>query len=119
MPRGGKREGAGRKVGSKLQKTAAIAHRLAEAGQTPLEYVLSVMWDDSQTTQVRLQCAQVAMPYIHPRVAQVQNLTQNNVQVNQNFQSNGAGSLQAAWERVEREKEERRLLANDAITGTA
>ena len=46
-------------------------------------------------------------------LTQVQHLTQNNMQVNQNFQSNGAGSLQAAWERVEREKEERRLLAHD------
>ena len=71
------------------------------------------MRDGSQTTELRLQCAQVAMPFIHPRVAMVQNLTQNNLQVNQSFQSNEAGSLQAAWERVEREKEQARILAHD------
>lgn len=70
---GGKREGAGRKVGSRLQKTAVIAHRLTEEGQTPLEYILSVMRDPLQPSEVRLDCAKAAAPYIHPRLAMVHN----------------------------------------------
>ena len=41
--KGGKREGAGRKPGSKTKKTAEIALKAAEEGITPLEYMLNVM----------------------------------------------------------------------------
>jgi hypothetical protein len=96
MSRGGARPGAGRKPGSKLTKTAAIAHKLAEEGVTPLEYVLTLMRDESQPAELRLECAKTAMPYIHPRI-QVQSITQNNMQVN-NYGSDG---LKKVLEQVE------------------
>ena len=73
MPRGGKREGSGRKVGSKVQKTALIAHRLAAEGQTPLDFIVELMRDESQPIELRLDCAKAAAPYIHPRLAMVHN----------------------------------------------
>jgi hypothetical protein len=113
MTWGGKREGAGRKQGSRLQKTAAIAHRLVEEGQTPLEYILAVMRDPSHPTELRLDCAKAALAYIHPRIAQVQNLTQSATTIVQN--NYGDGALRKAWERVERDKEQRLLAARSEI----
>lgn len=94
MPRGGQREGAGRKPGSKTQKTVDIALRAAENGQTPLEYMLDVMRseippelaeliaDNQERGQLdaevlarlinwhgmRFEAAKAAAPYIHPRL---------------------------------------------------
>jgi hypothetical protein len=72
MPRGGSRPGAGRKPGSALTKTATIAAKLTEDGLTPLEVLLAVMRDETQPQNVRLQCAIAAAPYVHPRLAHVQ-----------------------------------------------
>ena len=71
MPRGGKRPGAGRKLGSVMTKTAAIAQALAKEGATPLEFLLAVMRDESQPLATRLNCAQAAAPFIHPRLATI------------------------------------------------
>lgn len=43
MARGGKREGAGRKVGSLTKRTQEIAQKAAAAGMTPLEIMLENM----------------------------------------------------------------------------
>lgn len=43
MPKGGKREGAGRKVGSLAKKTQAIAERASAEGISPLEVMLDNM----------------------------------------------------------------------------
>lgn len=43
MPRGGKRDGAGRKQGALTTKTRKVAERAAETGQTPLEVMLDNM----------------------------------------------------------------------------
>src|SRR5215471_5231827 len=43
MPRGGRREGAGRKPGSKLTKSQLIAAEAREAGISPLEVQLTTM----------------------------------------------------------------------------
>ena len=94
MPRGGQREGAGRKTGSKTQKTVDIALKAAENGQTPLEYLLDVMrgqmppelaeliTDCQKRGQLdaevmarlinwhsmRFEAAKAAAPYMHPRL---------------------------------------------------
>ena len=43
MPRGGRREGAGRKPGSKLTKSQLIAAEARDAGVSPLEVQLTAM----------------------------------------------------------------------------
>ncbi len=43
MPRGGKREGAGRKQGSLTKRTREVAERASAEGKTPLEVMLDNM----------------------------------------------------------------------------
>lgn len=43
MPRGGKREGAGRKVGALTERTRAVAERALTEGKAPLEVMLDNM----------------------------------------------------------------------------
>ncbi len=80
MPRGGRREGAGRKPGTANVRTRAIAERALAAGLSPLEYLLSLVRDEVQPQAVRLDAAKAAAPYVHPRLssvdlrAQVQNV---------------------------------------------
>jgi hypothetical protein len=69
MPRGGKREGAGRKPGS-VSKLDVEAHkRAAEGGVMPLDFLLSIMRDAEQDARWRLDAAKAAAPYCHARVS--------------------------------------------------
>lgn len=70
--RGGKRPGSGRKPGSKNTRTAELARKAAEAGLTPLEYLLSLMRDEERETNVRLDAAKAAAPYVHPKLANIE-----------------------------------------------
>ncbi len=68
MPKGGKRPGAGRKPGAASRKTREIADRAAENGQTPLEYMLSVMRDNAADPELRARMAVAAAPFVHARI---------------------------------------------------
>lgn len=94
MPRGGYRQGAGRKEGAANRKTREIANAAAETGQTPLEYMLDVMRSplppelaeliqqmkaenrlDAEVIgrlvswhNMRFEAAKGAAPYVHPRL---------------------------------------------------
>lgn len=72
MARGGARTGAGRKAGSASTKTREIANQAAEAGITPLEFMLSVMRDATAERGERLDMAKAAAPYIHPRLSSIE-----------------------------------------------
>lgn len=72
MPRGGKREGAGRPEGAATKRTREIADAAASEGQTPLEYMLAVMRDTSQDDARRLDAAKSAAPYVHARLSNIQ-----------------------------------------------
>lgn len=68
MPRGGKREGAGRPKGSKSKATLdreALRERIVRKGTTPLEYMLTIMRDHTQTDRLRAEMAKAAAPYVH------------------------------------------------------
>lgn len=84
--KGGKRPGAGRKPGSKNQRTAELARRAAAEGITPLEYMLDVMREPQPTPQDgeepalfvaryvgwrerAFEAAKAAAPYVHPKLA--------------------------------------------------
>ena len=69
MSWGGARAGAGRPKGSRSQKTIELAITLSEQGLTPLEYMLQIMRDETQTENMRLDAAKSAAPYIHPRLS--------------------------------------------------
>jgi hypothetical protein len=72
MARGGKRPGAGRKPGSLTKKTRDIAEAAAAAGETPLEFLLRIMRDETQEPDVRRAMAVAAAPYCHSRLASTQ-----------------------------------------------
>jgi len=80
--RGGKREGSGRKRGALNSMSMEAREKAAAEGITPLEVMLTSMreaWDVAQTTEdpklkieaqaAAVQVAQVAAPYVHPRLA--------------------------------------------------
>lgn len=69
--RGGKRPGAGRKVGAITRKTREVAERSALEGITPLEYMLKIMRDELGDPDMRLDAAKSAAPYMHPRLSSI------------------------------------------------
>jgi hypothetical protein len=69
MPKGGAREGAGRKPGTLNQRSAEMAADILGSGKSPLEYLLEVMVDDSADRKRRDWAAEKAAAYIHPRPA--------------------------------------------------
>lgn len=73
--RGGKRDGAGRKKGSKqkiaktyLTKSALVA---AGDGEMPLQYMLRIMRDPGADEKRRDAMATAAATYIHPKLSTV------------------------------------------------
>lgn len=87
--RGGKRDGAGRKPGIANKRTRELAERAHLEGITPLEVMLRTMrlaWDEAekpgaapaQAIAMRMaavETANKAAPYVHPRLAQVEQKT--------------------------------------------
>lgn len=72
MPRGGKREGAGRKAGSATERTRQIANDAAKEGITPLEYMLSMLRNETETPANRMWAAEKAAPFVHPKLAAIE-----------------------------------------------
>lgn len=78
MPRGGRRDGAGRPNGSKNKATQArewlqdeAARKTVEEGMMPLAFLLEVMRDEGQPQSLRMEAAKAAAPYCHSRLSQV------------------------------------------------
>ena len=69
MPSGGKRPGAGRPRGSKTKKSQVIAIAAMAEGITPLEFMLSIMRDESVDGAIRMDMAKACAPYTHARLA--------------------------------------------------
>lgn len=67
--RGGKREGAGRKAGTPNKATLERQAEVAATGETPLDYMIRVMRDQTIDHARRDEMAKAAAPYVHPRLA--------------------------------------------------
>jgi hypothetical protein len=72
MAHGGARSGAGRKAGSASTKTREIADKAAEEGITPLEYMLTILRDETKDIAARFEAAKHAAPYIHPKLSSIE-----------------------------------------------
>jgi hypothetical protein len=72
MARGGSRAGAGRKAGAPNKATAQQREAIAASGLTPLDYMLSIMRDEENPKDMRLDAANKAAPYVHPKLASVE-----------------------------------------------
>ena len=67
---GGKREGAGRPLGSKSKKPWKGLIQLAEKyNLSPLDYLLSVLNNPMSSPDRKMYAAEKAAPYVHPKLA--------------------------------------------------
>lgn len=62
----------GRKKGTPNKATAAKAEAIAKSGQTPLDFMLSVMRNAKNPQDIRLDAAKSAAPYVHPKLAAIE-----------------------------------------------
>jgi hypothetical protein len=58
----------GRKKGSLNKKTILRSQAAANLGLTPLEFMLSLVKDETKDLAVRLDAAKSAAPYVHARL---------------------------------------------------
>lgn len=71
MPRGaapGERRG-GRAKGTPNRRTQEQVDAILESGDTPLDYMIGVMRDESAAPAVRLDAAGKAAPFVHPKLS--------------------------------------------------
>lgn len=89
---GGKRPGAGRPKGARTSKTREFAEKALAAGISPLEIMAETMralWKqavdpkgeviDVKAAKEACEIAQIAAPYMHPRLAAVEQFVDANV----------------------------------------
>ena len=73
MPRGslpGERRG-GRQKGTPNKRTVKMIAEVEESGLTPLDFLISVMRDETVPRAERMEAAAKAAPYVHPKLATV------------------------------------------------
>ena len=59
----------GRPKGKLNQFAMETAQRIAESGELPVDYLVSVFRDDEADAKLRVDAARAAAPYLHPRLA--------------------------------------------------
>ena len=67
----GKKTG-GRKKGVPNKANIARQQAIAESGLTPLEFMLSVMRDETNDRRDRMYAANAVAPYVHPKLANIE-----------------------------------------------
>jgi hypothetical protein len=72
MAHGGSRTGAGRKPGQTTKLNQEARERALESGISPLDYMLGLLRDDKNPSDVRFEAAKAAAPYVHARLAAVE-----------------------------------------------
>lgn len=72
MQNGGRREGAGRPKGSGNRAiAAALREEILAGGESPLEFLMGLMWNDQEEKAVRIDAAKAAAPYLHAKLANI------------------------------------------------
>lgn len=61
----------GRQKGTPNKVTADRQSEIAASGLTPLDYIISVMRDESNPTDLRLDAANKAAPFVHPKLSSI------------------------------------------------
>lgn len=69
--KGGKRVGAGRKKGVPNKRTAEVQAAVEASGLTPLDYMLTIMRDETGDKRDRLNAAISAAPYVHAKLSSI------------------------------------------------
>lgn len=65
------RKTGGRRKGTPNRATEARQAQIAASGLTPLDFMLSVLRDEQQSFEARMDAAKAAAPYCHPKRAPV------------------------------------------------
>ena len=71
MPKGGRRDNAGRPPGARNKRTLETVAKAEASGLMPLDYMLSVLRNEAEPTDRRQWAAQQAAPYVHARLSHV------------------------------------------------
>lgn len=66
----GKKTG-GRTKGTPNRVTLAKEAEIAKSGLTPLDYMLGLLRDPTQSQEVRFSAAKEAAPFVHPKLASI------------------------------------------------
>src|SRR5260370_33152572 len=66
------RKTGGRKKGSRNKRPRELIERIEASGLVPLEYMLSVLRDETAPPERRDELAQAAAPLVHPRLMATQ-----------------------------------------------
>ena len=70
MPRGGKREGAGKPKGYTHKNSSQLVEALTKKYKTtPLEFMMEIMTDVTRDDKERLDAAKAALTYFHAKPA--------------------------------------------------
>lgn len=80
MPRGGKREGAGRRAGGISRTTMEQKAKVNATGLTPLDYMLSILRNTEADEAQRFAAASAAAPYCHARLTAIEHSGELKVQ---------------------------------------
>lgn len=72
MARGGARAGAGRPKGGANKFNDEARAKAAAGGISPLDYLLGVLRDDTESKEVRIDVAKAAAPYLHARLSSIE-----------------------------------------------
>jgi hypothetical protein len=62
----------GRQKGSRNHRTEAQAVAIEKSGLTPLDYMLTVLRDPNAESELRMEAARSAAPYVHPKLANIE-----------------------------------------------
>ena len=68
MPRGGKRDGAGRRAGTPSKSKAKMIEAVKATGITPLDFLLQELRDTNLPQDTRHAAAVAAAPYLHSKM---------------------------------------------------
>lgn len=71
MGHGGARAGAGRKPGRATELNEAARVQALEGGISPLDYMLTILRDELQGQEARMDAAKAAAPYVHAKLSTV------------------------------------------------
>jgi hypothetical protein len=69
MAHGGPRNGAGRKPGQATKLNQQAREQALEGGISPLDYMLSILRDETVDKAERMDAAKAAAPYVHARLS--------------------------------------------------
>ena len=77
MSHGGARPNAGRKPGQSTKLDQEAREQALEGGISPLDYMLTILRDETKSEADRFEAAKAAAPYVHAKLASVESKVGN------------------------------------------